>query len=588
MKLKRLQQEIDRLFSDYDQPSSPGCALGIVLDGELAYSRGYGMADLEHGVPITADTVFHLASVSKQFTATCIALLEEAGELSLEDEARRYIPYLPEYGHPLLSKHLVYMTDGLEDFYEVASLIMGVPEEEGFTREEAVEIIRAADWLKFAPGERWSYSNTAYFLLARIVEEISGQPFAHFAKEKIFGPLGMKHTFVRSDKKAIIPNRAEGYARAGYIHYKEPERATDSRFVRHVDPMEISGAGQVWSTVNDLFLWDQNFYHNILGKQDPRLVTRMTAPGVLNDGTPIAYAYGQFIAERDGLKVVYHEGEAAGTNAMIYRIPEKRLSVICLANTNDFLMAWLRKNGVEVYEKIAGMVLDKEFGCQPAESAIPPEPAAQVKDLELASVFSSPVPPNRLEEMAGEYQDAETSHIWQVAVAGYGLTVRENMTQELRLIPATAAQSGEPAFWAQGKELRCVFYRDGDAQSGPFARIVVHKGSSAQTFRRFFDSPLAPATLQEYAGVYTCPRLKTAYRVVPVETGIRLQNINPQNDGLDVVFRPTIQDMFMAQYPPFLGWYVIHFRRQRGRITAFVFRDEVPGRDNWVFERKRR
>jgi len=248
-----LRKEIDRLFSDYDHPASPGCALGIALDGELAYSRGYGMADLGHGVPITSDTVFHLASVSKQFTATCIALLEEAGELSLEDEVRRYISYLPVYGHALQLKHLVYMTDGLEDFYEVAGLIMGVPEDGGFTQEEAVEIIRAADWLKFAPGERWTYSNTAYFLLARIVEQVSGQPFALVAKEKIFDPLGMEHTFVRTDRRAIIPNRADGYARAGYVYYREPERALDSRFVLHVEPMEIGGAGQVWSTVDDLF-----------------------------------------------------------------------------------------------------------------------------------------------------------------------------------------------------------------------------------------------------------------------------------------------------------------------------------------------
>jgi len=286
------------------------------------------------------------------------------------------------------------------------------------------------------------------------------------------------------------------------------------------------------------------------------------------------------MAERDGLKVVFHEGGSVGMNAVIYRIPEKRLSVICLANSNDLLMALLRKHGMEFYEKIVDMILGEESRGQSAE------PAAQAADVEPVPVFSSPVLSARQEEMAGKYEDPETSHIWEVAVTASGLTVKENFAQEFSLIPAASGASGEPAFHAQGEEMRCTFYRDGDAQSGPFARIVVDKGAERQTFRRFLASPPAIAALSEYEGVYTCPRLKTAYRVVPVEAGIQLQNVNPRNDALDVVFAPTIQDMFMAQYPPFLGWYVIHFRRERGRITAFVFRDEVPGRDNWVFERK--
>lgn len=579
MKLdQELQKQIDRLFSNYDHPSSPGCALGIALEGNLAYARGYGMADLEHHVPITADTVFHLASVSKQFTATCIALLEEAGELSLEDEVRRYVADLPECGHALRLKHLVYMTNGLEDFYEVAGFIMGVPEDSGFTQEEAVEIIRVADWLKFAPGERWSYGNTGYFILARVVEQVSGQPFPRFVQEHIFDPLEMKHTFVRTDKRALIPNRANGYTHAGYIHYHDPQSAADSQFFNHVDPMEIDGADQVWSTVNDLFLWDQNFYHNILGRQDLGLIERMMTPGVSNDGTPLQYAYGQFIAAKDGLKAVFHDGGAAGISTVIYRIPEKRLSVICLANTNDFLETCFRKYGMEIYEKIAGMVLEKDSADQPAA------PAAQAADVGTVPASCSPTPSAGQEGMAGKYEDPETSHIWEVTETASGLAVKENFANMFSLLPASG-DLGETAFHTQDKALCCTFYRDGDTPCGPFARIVVDKGHGLQTFRRFFSLPLTMEALHEYEGIYTCQRLKTVYRVIPVETGIRLQNTNPRNDALNVIFAPTIPDMFMAQYPPFLEWYVIHFRREQGRITAFVFRDEIPGRDNWVFEK---
>ncbi len=152
---KTTQDRIDKIFKDYDHASTPGCALGIVQNGDLIYSRGYGMADLEKHVPITADTVFHLASVSKQFTATCIALLEEAGEISLEDDIHRYVSFLPDYGHELTLRHLVYMTNGLEDFYDVTTFIMGIPEGNYFSRQDAIRIIRAANWLKFPPGEQW-------------------------------------------------------------------------------------------------------------------------------------------------------------------------------------------------------------------------------------------------------------------------------------------------------------------------------------------------------------------------------------------------------------------------------------------------
>lgn len=580
-----LRNRIDSLFADYDTPHTPGCALGLILDGEMIYARGYGLADLEQQTPITPDTVFHLASVSKQFTAACIALLEEAGELSLEDEVRRYIPYLPDAALALKIRHLVYMTNGLEDFYSVSNLIRGIPEDEYFSEENAIQIIRAANWLKFAPGANWSYSNTGYFLLGKIVERVSGQSLAEFAREHLFAPLGMAHTFFRDNRRVIIPQRANGYARAAYFHPGDPTHEDDATYYHHREPMALPGAGQAWSTVNDLFRWDQNFYHNILGKGDAHLIERLTTPGVLDNGQPTNYAFGLFVTRTHGCTVISHEGGAPGANTVIYRIPEKRCSFICLANTNNFIDAQFTKFGPTYYEDLAGLISPwapaeemKAEAAQAVPSGTGPQPAP---------VFA----PER-EALRGNYEDSLSSFVWEVTPTAAGALIRENFGLEFPLLPLPDAASDGAVYSAPSRSWRCTFLRDADSPNGHFTRIQVEdlaaeqRGDSARVFQRFLSAPLPGSVLEPYAGVYRCQAVRAGYRVIPVETGLRLQNLEPRNDVLNVVFTPTIQDMFMVHYPPALEWYMVHFRRdESGRLTGFVFQDEVPGRDRWIFEK---
>ncbi|GAP12924.1 beta-lactamase class C and other penicillin binding proteins [Longilinea arvoryzae] len=580
-----LQDRIDSYFVDYDTPHTPGCALGLILDGELVYARGYGLADLEQGTPITPDTVFHLASVSKQFTAACIALLEEAGELALEDKVGRYIPYLPEAAQALTLKNLVYMTNGLEDFYSVSNLIRGIPEDEYFSEENAIEIIRAANWLKFSPGASWSYSNTGYFLLGKIVERVSGQSLAQFAGEHIFSPLGMAHTFFRDDRRRIIPHRANGYARAAFFHPGDPTYAEEKRYDHHREPMALPGAGQAWSTVNDLFHWDQNFYHNVLGKGDQRLIERLTTPGHLDDGTPTNYAFGLFVTRAHGCRVISHEGGAPGTNTVIYRVPEKRCSFICLANTNDFIDAQFKKFGPTYYEDLAGTISPWAAVAEADEETR--KPIFTGVNLEPASDLSP-----EQEALRGSYEDAATVFVWEVTPTPAGAVIRENFGQKFPLVRLPDAAPDGAVYSADGRNLRCTFMRDAGVQDGPFTRILVEgapscqPGQPARVFQRFFSTPRSMDELHTYAGMYRCAGVRAGYRVIPVETGLRLQNLEPRNDVLNVVFTPTIPDLFMAHYPPALEWYMVHFRRdETGRVASFVFRDEVPGRENWVFEK---
>ncbi len=569
---KILQEQIDRLFRDYDTPHTPGCAIGVMQAGELVYSRGYGMADLEKQIPITTDSVFHLASVSKQFTATCIALLEEAGELTLEDDVRRYLAFMPYYGTELKLRHLLFMTNGLEDFYDVTSLIMGIPEGNYFSREDALRILKAANWLKFPPGEQWSYGNSGYFLLACIVEKISGQTLADFAREHIFQPLGMLHTFFRPDRFTAIPKRVSGYARF--------PRADGQGFTYRLqnELIEICGPGQAWSNVNDLALWEQNFEDNRLGKKDPHLTEKLFTPGMFNDGSATHYGYGQVISRRNGLKVVFHEGGAAGVNTVLYRLPEKRLSVICLANTSDFLTALLRQLGEECYERIAGIVSPWP-AVEAAKSTVVAAADTPSNEPAQAALSEADLP-----ALAGNYEDRLTSHIWEVRCEGSAVKVLENYAGSYRLAVEESTDPRQLIFHCKEADLSGCFTRLEGREGAAFTGIQVRQAESLRNFERFLEAPLEMEILKEYEGPYICEPLQVGYRVTAAVEGIRLENLIAENNLLNVVFKPTIRDMFLARYPPVIGWYVVHFRRDAaGRITSFSFRDEVPGREKWVF-----
>jgi CubicO group peptidase (beta-lactamase class C family) len=581
---KKIQEQIDAIFAEYDHPTTPGCALGVVREGELVYSRGYGMADLESGGPITTDTVFHLASVSKQFTAACVALLEEAGEISLEDDIHRYVDFLPDYGHELKLRHLVYMTNGLEDFYDVTSLIMGIPEGNYFSRQEAIRIIRAADWLKFPPGEQWSYGNTGYFLLACVIEKVSGCPFDRFAREEIFGPLGMAHTFFRTNRFAEIPDRAKGYARFPK-DVKDPSGPGFNYRLQN-EMVEICGPGQAWSTVNDLALWERNFYDNRLGGKGSHLIEKMSIPGRLDNGEATHYAYGQFLGERNGQPVIFHEGGAAGVNTVIYRLPRKKLSIICLANTSDFLTVLLRKLGEECYEKVAGIISPRE-PVSPPPSPLTREP----NPPETGPAAEEEIPVEGMRALAGKYEDPASSHIWEISLEAGRLSVLENYANRFPLRIDQASGPAELKFTSIERHLRGSFCRPADRETGPFSEIHVHQEEASaafpvRNFRRFLEMPLPVEVLLEYEGLYTCAALETRYKATAARGGVRLENLNTQNDFLNVLFTPTIRDMFLARYPPLIGWYVVHFRRDpAGWVKAFTFRDEVPGRERWLFER---
>jgi len=313
-------QRIDELFNQWNRSTSPGCALGIIQDGQLVYAKGYGMANLTKKEPIHEHTLFEIASTSKQFTAACIAILEEEGQLSIEDEVQKYIPEFTVYNKPIRIRHLLYHTSGLADYLQWA------------TREDTEQTIlqKLQDKpLTHEIGMKYEYTNTGYLLLGFIVRRITGLTLRQYADQHIFKPLGMATTFFNDD---ISANDTVSSLALGYW---EPE---NGRFAEYMPPINLVGDGGVYTCVQELLAWDRNFYQNRLGKGKQSLIERLLTVGTLDDGSPLGleYAWGIAFDQYKGRQVILHGGAFYGYRAQMTRLPEECLTVILLANQKEF------------------------------------------------------------------------------------------------------------------------------------------------------------------------------------------------------------------------------------------------------------
>ena len=314
------EKAVDNLFSRW-KSSTPGCAVGVAVRGKPVLLKAYGMADLEHNVPNTPDTVFESGSVAKQFTAMAIMLLVQDGRLSLDDQVRKHIPELPDYGVPLTIRHMLTHTSGLRDWGSIASIAGAPRTTREYTHAHVLDIVSRQKALNFPPGTQWSYSNTGFNLAAVIVDRVSGTSFADFSKRRIFEPLGMTSTHWRDDHRRIVPNRAIAYSTAAVGYEIEM-------------PFEnVHGNGGLLTTVGDLLKWNENFVTPVVG--DAKLLMQMHTVGKYNDGRDLDYGLGLYVRPLDGVKNVYHSGSTAGYRAHLNRFPESHTSVAVLCNASD-------------------------------------------------------------------------------------------------------------------------------------------------------------------------------------------------------------------------------------------------------------
>ncbi len=327
-------EQVDTLFAKWSRKDSPGCAVGVIRDGQLIYQRGYGMASLDHDVPLTSRTVFYIASTSKQFTAMSIALLATRGKISLTDDIRRYLPELPRWDHPVTIAHLVYHTSGIPDFFVLMPLA-GRRLEDTITDEDIISLLARQPRLNFRPGDQFQYSNSGYFLLGVIITRVTGKSLRQFAEDSLFAPLGMRDTHFHDDRTMVVPRRATGYVAKG------------DGFAIFATLFDRVGDGGVMTTIEDLVRWDRNFYDARVGGR--AMLDLALTPGSLNDGTKLDYGFGLFIREQRGLREVSHGGIYNGFRAELVRYPEQRLSVACLCNLYSIDPGKLARSVADLY-----------------------------------------------------------------------------------------------------------------------------------------------------------------------------------------------------------------------------------------------
>jgi len=315
-------EAVDKVFEECDRTDHPGCALAIIIDGKIAYEKGYGMADLERGLSISPTTVFYAGSISKQFVAACALLLHERGKIDLADPIQKYLPAFPAYEKPITIQHLIYHTSGIKDYFKLFE-VEGIDYLNQIARDRVYELIANQDSLDFIPGEKYAYSNSGYLLLGMIVEEASGMTFSEFVKREIFQPLDMRHSLFLDDNRKLVPNRAWGY----HLNLDgEPENML-MRF-------DLIGSGGLYTTVEDLYKWDQNLYTSEIGTVD--FLPMMMSTGKLNDGTDTKYSFAIRHDMLAGKKVIGHSGALGGYRAQFMQFPDQETSIIILGNFANF------------------------------------------------------------------------------------------------------------------------------------------------------------------------------------------------------------------------------------------------------------
>jgi CubicO group peptidase (beta-lactamase class C family) len=330
---------VDAVFAAYARPGSPGCAVGVFQNGAIAYAKGYGLASIEHDVPITPDTVFYAGSVSKQFTAMAAALAIQQGKLSYDDSIRKHLPELPPYADAIKVRHLLHHTSGLRD-YNTLLAVAGRRDEDAWDNAAVLRITARQKALNFEPGAEYLYSNTGYTLLATIVERATGTKFADYADAQIFKPLGMTASHFHTDARRLVKGRAMAYGgREGQWTFDTPIN-------------ERAGAGGLYTTITELQKWDENFYTGKVGGM--AILQQLQTRAVLNDGKTIAYAWGLQIGEYRGLPIVEHSGSLGGYRAHILRFPSQHTSVALLCNVSVV-------NTTALARQVVGVVLKDQL-----------------------------------------------------------------------------------------------------------------------------------------------------------------------------------------------------------------------------------
>lgn len=537
---------IEALFQRFDQPRVPGCNVGVARNGHLIYARSFGAADLDQGVLNGAATRFPIGSMSKQLTAMVVALLAEDGTLSLDDDVRRWMPELPAYARPISIRDLLHHTSGLRD-YQALRFLSGTPPDY-LELDWVLQLLARQRSTHFPAGERFQYSNANYVLARVVAERASGRTLRQLARERIFQPLGMLSTTWDETGRRIVPQRAVPYTGDLATGWRRSFGAT------------LAGSGGIWTTVEDLVRWDENFYRNRLGRGDPKLVRQAVTPSPASaragasagEEARAGYGFGVFLGRHHGRPLEWHAGRGPGHVGDMARYPQQHVSIFCLCNSTVDTRVLVRA------------VADLVLGAPPAPEGIRQSPQALVE-----------LPPQVVAVTAGSYLNPVTGTIWTLQPEPASpARVALRVTGIQYLLSATG--SGELFITDPPLGWRITVDRD---PSGEAKRLhLFEEGVETAHYDRLGEPPAA-MELQAYVGTYDCDELDNPYTLRLVDGMLRLDTkIQPKGPlsfaGRDRFVLPT-------------EWFTLTFsfsRDARGRVDGF--RLDSAAADGFRFTRR--
>ncbi len=475
------QKQIDQLFTAWNNPLTPGASVAVEKDGKIIFEKGYGSADLEYNIPNTPKTIFHIASVSKQFTAFSILLLEGEGKLSINDDVRKYIPEVPDFGKVITLNMLMHHTSGLRDQWDLLAMA-GWRLDDIITKKQVLSLVSQQKDLNFEPGDAWLYCNTGFTLLAEVVARVSHQSFADFTRTHIFEPLKMTNTQFYDDCEKIVKNRAYSYH-------------IDSTGVKKsILSYSVVGATSLFTTVEDLSLWAANFETPVVGKD---IIGMMNLKFILNKGDTVTYyTMGQGTGTYKGLKMISHNGADAGYRTALNRFPDQKFSVNVLSNLASFDPSGMALKIADLYLK------DKEVIETPKKE--------EIKAISgITSGTEIKIDHDTLLSYCGKYE-LGPGNIATISFENENLFAESPGLPKTQMTPVSST-----TFDVSAAAARATFIKDG---SGKVTGIKVSMGGEEHIVMRLPDFDPSKVDLTEYTGDYYCPELSTTYTLV-VEKG---------------------------------------------------------------------
>jgi CubicO group peptidase (beta-lactamase class C family) len=505
---------VDSVFAGLNNTAGPGCALGVSRDGKLVYSKGYGMANLETGSAITPASIFHVASISKQFTAFSVALLAEDGKLSLDDDIRKYVPEIPAYAKPITIQHLIHHTSGLRDQWSLLGMA-DWRDDDLITEDDVLAIVSRQKALNFMPGDEYTYSNTGYTLLAVIVKRVSGKSLRQFADERIFQPLGMTSTHFHDDHTMVVPGRTSAY-----------NPRDGGGWMVSIPVFDTYGATSLFTTAGDLLKWEQNFADPKVGSR--ALIEKAQQSTTLNSGRKLDYGYGLSIEDYRGMRAVGHGGADAGYRADVIRFPDAGLAVDVLCNA-----ATSGPNNLS--RKVVDILLEKQLKPAPAQTAAGP---------------AAPASADRQARIVGVYLRRGVDEVFEVGAKD----------GKLMLLPYQLPMRHVVADTFTTEVFPVTLVTEGPAGPAAVLKIKISTEPEAVYDRVPGFKPTA-AQLDAYTGTYYSDELDVRYRIERKDSVLAV--VMRRRGTLNL--QPAFTDGFTSGE---VG--TIRFTREKGKITGFL------------------